>query len=81
LQLRHGEPPIERQHDGAEPAAGELQFEVFGAVGCQQADTIALGDAEPGKRGGQPIGATIDIGVGELPAGLQVVDRELGRPA
>jgi hypothetical protein len=58
-----------------------LQLEVFRAIGRQQADTIALGDAEPGKCGGQPVGASVDIGVGEFPAGLQVVDRELGRPA
>ena len=81
FELRNGEPPVERQHDGAEPAAGELELEVFRAVGREQADTIALGDAEPGKRRGQPVGAPVDLGIGEFPAGLQVVDGELGRPA
>src|SRR5690349_20220386 len=29
LEFRHGKPPVERQHDGADPATSELELEVF----------------------------------------------------
>ena len=74
LQLRHGEAPVERQHDRTEPSAGELQFEVFGAVGREQSHPIALADASRGERGPQPVAADVEVGVGEFPMGLQVVE-------
>ena len=81
LELRHGEPPVERQHDRAEPPAGELQLEVFRAVGRQQRHAVALADALRRQPAGEPVGAAVQLGVGERPVGLQVVDRELVGPA
>ena len=82
FQLGHREPPVERQHDGAQPAAGELQFEVFGAVRREQGDAVAAGDAPRGEGRGQSADALVERGIGDLPAGVQVVDRELpGTPS
>jgi hypothetical protein len=81
LQLRHGEPPVERQHDGAQPSAGELQLEVFRAIGRQEGHSIAFADSSRGERARQPVGAGMQVGVAQLPSGLQVMDREPGRPA
>ena len=79
VELRHGEPPVERQHDRAEPAAGELELEVFGAVGREQRHAVALADALRREPAGELVGAAMQLGIGERPVGLQVVDRELLR--
>ena len=82
FQFRHREPPVERQHDGAQPAAGELQLEVFGAVRREQGDAVAPGDAPRGKSRRQTADARIEVGIGERPCGMQIVDRELpGTPS
>ena len=65
LQLGHGQPPVERQHDGAEPPAGELELEVFRAVGRQQGHSIAFGDATGRQCSGQPVGTPVQFGIGE----------------
>jgi hypothetical protein len=80
FELRHGEPPVERQHDGTDAAASELKLEIFGAVRGEKGDAIAPGDPQRCQRGGQAIAAAVEIGVAELPFRLQIVDRELTRP-
>ena len=62
-------------------AAGELQLEVFRAVGRQQRHAVALGDALRRQPAGELVGAPVQLGVGEGAVGLQVVDRELPGPA
>ena len=81
FELRHGEPPVERQHDGAQPPAGELELEVLGAVGREQGDAVAAADAQRGQRRREPIRPRIELGIGELPRRLQVMDGERRRPA
>ena len=81
FELRHGEAPVERQHDRAQPAAGELDLEIFGAVGRQQGHAVALADATRRQRRREPVDAPVKLGVGQFPRRLQIVYRELVRAA
>jgi hypothetical protein len=65
---------------GAQPAAGELQLEVFGTIGRQQGHAIAFGDVEACERAAKLVYALVEPGVGEGARGLKVVDRQLLRP-
>ena len=81
FQLGHREPPVERQHDGAQPAAGELDLEVLGAVGRQQGDAVAAADAHRRQHRGQPGNAPVEIRVTEFTRRLQIVEGERRRTA
>ena len=76
LELGHREPPVQRQEDRAQPAAGELQLEDVGVVHAEHRHPVALADAEgvaePQRRARNAI---VELGVGEAPARRQVVRR------
>ena len=76
LELGHREPPVQRQEDRAQPPAGELQLEDVGVVHAEHRDAIAVADAEgvaqPQCRARH---ALVELGVGEAPAGRQIVRR------
>ena len=76
LELGHREPPVQRQEDRSQPATGELQFEDVGVVHAEHRHAIALADAEgSGEPKGRTRHALVELGVGEAPAGGQVVRR------
>ena len=76
LELGHRQPPVQRQEDRAQPPAGELQLEDVGVVHAQHRHAIAAADA---KGGGEPQrrarDSRVELGVGEAPAGRQIVCR------
>ena len=76
LELGHREPPVQRQEDRAQPAAGELQLEDVGVVHAEHRHAIALADAEGvGEPQRRARDALVELGVGEAPARRQVVRR------
>ena len=73
LQLRHRQPPVQRQENGAQPATGELQFEMVGGVGRQDADPVAALDAQAvAQVAGEPAYARTELHVAELPPRMQI---------
>jgi hypothetical protein len=66
LELSDGEPPVERQENGAEAATGELQLEDVGVVVRQHRDAVATSDAEacrkPEYRARHVL---VELGIGE----------------
>ena len=76
LELGHRQPPVQRQEDRPQPPAGELQLEDVGVVHAEHRHAVAAANAEGG---GQPKCCTrdalVELGVGEAPAGRQIVRR------
>src|SRR3972149_2331577 len=52
--LRAGEPPVHRHHDGPEPGDREHRLEELGAVVEEQPDDVAAADAQAGEPGRRP---------------------------
>jgi hypothetical protein len=76
LQLGHCQSPVERQEDGAQPPAGELQLEDVGVVHAENRHPVAARDPESAS---EPQGgardAVVERGIGEASAGGQIVRR------
>ena len=82
LQFRHRQPPVQRQKDGAEPLAGELDFEDVGIVVAQHRDPVARLYPQRVKIQRQPGDAAVEAFIGEPPVRCEIVYcRALGRNA
>ena len=75
-QLGHRQSPVERQEDGAQPPAGELQLEDVGVVHAEHRHPVAACDPEgAGEPQGGARDALVERGIGEASAGSQIVRR------
>ena len=61
LELRYGEPPIERDERVAAADARRLDLEVLELVGREQRDTVAGTDAASAQRGAEAPDAVVDL--------------------
>jgi len=74
LELGHREAPVQRQKDRSQPPAGELKLEDVGVVHTEDGHAIAGADAEITRQPQRAArDALVELGIGEAPAGRQVV--------
>jgi hypothetical protein len=82
LQLRHGQPRVQRQEYRADPETGELHFQRIGRVQRQHRDAVAARDAESvAEVRGQPRDPRVELRVGEPAFGGKVYRGDLARRA
>src|SRR5437867_5694666 len=65
-KLRFGKPHVERHYDPASLHNSVVAFEQLMGVEAQIGDAVALPDAEPHQRRGQPLATFAELRVGEL---------------
>ncbi len=58
--------PVQWNQDGAQPGAGEQQFEEFDAVAAQQGDAVTARNTEVCEQGSGPAGALMQFTVGDF---------------
>ena len=76
LELGHRQSPVERQEDGAQPPAGELQLEDVGVVHAEDRHPVAARDPEgAGEPQGGARDALVERGIGEASAGGEIMRR------